>query len=47
MELVALFLFAVVLAVVFMGFDIKHRGRFTDKDKDGEPDEPDGPASGL
>ena len=46
MELVALFLFAVVLAVVFTGFDMKRHGRYTDKDKDREPDEPGGPASG-
>ena len=47
MELVALFIFAVVAAVAFTGFEASRRRKFTDRDIDGEPDEPGGPASGL
>ena len=45
MEIIALILFAVVLVFAFTGFEMNRRRRFTDKDADGEPDEPDGPAA--
>lgn len=48
MEMVALFLFAVVLALGLTAFEVnRRRTGFADKDKDGVPDEPDGPAAGL
>lgn len=52
MELIWLFIGAVLLAGAFFAFSGWVEGRakrsdFVDKDVDGEPDEPDGPAAGL
>lgn len=48
MEIIALILVALVLAGGFTAFEMnQRRSGFTDKDKDGAPDEPDGPAKDL
>ena len=49
MELILLLIGAVVLAGALFALSPMRRGstHFVDKDADGEPDEPDGPAKGL
>lgn len=52
MELIALFIGIMLLAGAFFAFSGKvegwgRRSDFVDKDADGEPDEPDGPAAGM
>lgn len=52
MELIWLFIGALVLAVALFAASSRIEGwskptRFTDKDADGEPDEPNGPAKDL
>lgn len=49
MELILLFIGALVLAGALFAVSPLRRGsaHFVDKDADGEPDEPDGPAKGL
>lgn len=48
MEIIALLVLALILAGGFTAFEMnRRRTGFTDKDKDGAPDEPDGPAAGL
>ncbi len=51
MKLIILFVGAVVLAGALFAlsgvFEGRRRAHFTDKDADGEPDEPNGPAKDL